>query len=48
MKLQTLIENLSDQVVKLRRKECFERVDRLRALGHSTLGEANYHCSLTD
>ena len=36
IKLQNLTQNLSDQVVKLRRKEYFERVDRLRALGHST------------
>ena len=40
MKLRNLLRNLSDQVVKLRREEYFERVDRSRALGHSTSGEA--------
>jgi len=40
MRLRNLLRNLSDQVVKLRREEYFERVDRSRALGHSTSGEA--------
>jgi hypothetical protein len=40
MQLRNLIQYLSDLTVKVRRSEYFERVDRLRALGQSTLEEA--------
>jgi hypothetical protein len=40
MQVRNLVQHLSDLSVKVRRTEYFERVDRLRALGQSTLGEA--------
>lgn len=40
MRVRYLVEHLSDLVVKVRRKEYFERVDRQRALGQSTLETA--------
>jgi hypothetical protein len=40
MRVRNLVQHLSDLAVRARRKEYFDRVDRLRALGQSTLEEA--------
>jgi hypothetical protein len=40
MRVHNLVQYLSNLAVRVRRKEYFERVDQLRALGQSTLEEA--------